>query len=114
MIEIAKIKAILFFIAIAFSNPFVPDFGTQFILAFAIGMVLPCRIVRPLHEFILKIPQIRKFEKHVKKHKRVREILKSRNQRVKTVVSRVLAGYIVTYIIALLAGLAYIYLEFLY
>lgn len=114
MIPIAELKTVLLFIAITFSNPFIPDFGTQFLIAFVIGMILPARIVDPLHDFIRRIPQIKKFEKKIERHKRVRALVKSKHERVRTIVSRVLAGYIVTYFIALLAGLAYAYLEFFY
>ncbi|KXB00698.1 hypothetical protein AKJ40_00950 [candidate division MSBL1 archaeon SCGC-AAA259M10] len=50
------LQHILLFVGIGFTNPFVPDFGTQFITATIIGTVVPKVIVSPLHCFLLKVP----------------------------------------------------------
>ncbi|MBN2095436.1 MAG: hypothetical protein JW727_05290 [Candidatus Aenigmarchaeota archaeon] len=112
MLELVKLKSALFFIAVTFSNPFVPDFGTQFVLALIIGLVLPCYIVKPLYDFIVSIPPVKDFEKKLAGHRHVRKLLKSKHSRLKYVIPRILAGYIVTYIIALLCGILWLILEF--
>jgi len=98
---------ILALIALWFSNPLVPDFGSQFLVALIIGMLLPCRIIDPIYEFIEKniigrISVLKKFEKSLYKHPRVKKIMKTKNERIRTIIPRIIAGYVVTYLIAYL------------
>jgi hypothetical protein len=82
------LKIALLTIGIWFSNPFVPDFGTQLLTATIIGLALPKKVVKPLDRLVLKIPGIRKFQKFL-----------SKNERLKTIIPRIFAGYVITYII---------------
>jgi hypothetical protein len=96
---------ILALIAVLFSNPLVPDFGTQFLTALIIGMLLPSRVIDPIYNFmkrnlIEKISILKKFEKGLYKHPRVKKIMKTKNERLKTIIPRIIAGYVVTYTIA--------------
>jgi hypothetical protein len=92
-------------IVVLFSNPFVPDFGTQFLTALIIGLLLPCRIIDPVYNFIKtniieKFSVLRNFEKSLYKHPRVKKLMKTKNERFKTIIPRIIAGYVVTYMIA--------------
>lgn len=87
-LEQLTLKTIFITIGIWFSNPFVPDFGTQLLTAITIGMLLPEKIVIPLNKIVLKIPGIKSFENFLKKYKRFR-----------TIIPRIFAGYVITYII---------------
>lgn len=84
--ENITIKGAFILIGLWFSNPFVPDFGTQLLASFTIGMLLPQRIVEPLNNLVLKIPGIKIFEDFLSKHERFR-----------TIIPRIFAGYVVTY-----------------
>jgi hypothetical protein len=91
------LKGAVMLIGIWFSNPFVPDFGTQLLAAVTIGLLLPEKIVNPLNELVLRIPGIKKFEGFLKKHKKLR-----------TIIPRIFAGYVMTYIIGWsLLGIGY-------
>ena len=81
-------KNILLLIGLMFSNPVFPDFGIQFISAFIIGLLLPKIIINPINQIVLKIPGVKKFEK-----------ILSKNERIKTIIPRILAGYFFTYLI---------------
>jgi hypothetical protein len=98
---------ILALIALWFSNPLVPDFGIQFLVAIIIGLLLPCRIIDPIYDFIKKniieqISILNRFEKSLYKHPRVKKLMKTKNERIKTIIPRIIAGYAVTYLIAYL------------
>lgn len=100
----ATLHPFLALIALWFSNPLVPDFGTQFIVALSIGLLLPSRVVDPIYDCIEKniiqrISPLRKFEEGLYKHKRIRKIMKTK-ERVRTLIPRIIAGYVVTYTIA--------------
>lgn len=82
------LREILLTIGLFFTNFFVPDFGLQFLVALAIGMILPERIVEPIHKIILKVPGVRKFEN-----------ILSKNKRLQTIIPRIIAGYFFTYLI---------------
>jgi hypothetical protein len=95
---------ILALIALWFSNPLVPDFGTQFLTALIIGLLLPSRIVNPIYQFIetkiiQKISILKKFEAGLYKHKRIKKIMKTK-ERVRTIIPRIIAGYVITYMVA--------------
>ena len=82
------LKGVLMLIGLWFSNPFIPDFGIQFLVSFTIGMLLPQKIVEPLNKIVLKVPYVDKFEKFLKSHRRFR-----------TIIPRIFAGYFITYCI---------------
>lgn len=86
------LRGIVFFIGATFTNPVVPDFGLQFAAACAIGAVLPKSFINPMNELVLRLPLIgtvvQKFEKVLKRHEGVR-----------TMVPRIISGYMVTYAI---------------
>lgn len=91
---------VLALIAIWFSNPFIPDFGSQFIVATVIGLLLPSIIIDPIYNALHRISLIKKFEDVLSKHKYVKKIIKSKNERVRTIIPRIISGYVVTYSIA--------------
>jgi len=82
------LKNILLTIGLMFTNFIVPDFGIQFIVALSIGLILPEKIINPIHKLILKIPGVKNFEKFL-----------SKNKRLKTIIPRIIAGYFFTYLI---------------
>lgn len=79
---------ILLFIGLLFSNPFIPDYGLQFIVALLIGLILPEAIVNPIDKLVRKIPGVERFVNWLGKNKRIR-----------TIIPRILAGYFFTYLI---------------
>jgi len=83
---------ILFLIGGLLLNPFLPSFGLQAMLSIAIGMMLPQRVVEPISRVLHKIPVvnivIHWFENRLMERKRL-----------KTVISRVIAGYFFTSLI---------------
>ncbi|MDD1677769.1 MAG: hypothetical protein LUO93_01110 [Methanomicrobiales archaeon] len=83
-----SLREILFLIAFLFTNPFVPDFGLQLLVATVIGLILPEFIVRPLDQLISKIPGVTRFKSFLSKNKRLSQII-----------PRVIAGYVITYLI---------------
>jgi hypothetical protein len=83
-----SLQEALFLIAFFFTNPFVPDFGLQLLVAALIGLILPEFIVRPLDVLISKIPGVMRFKAFLSKNKRVAQII-----------PRVIAGYVITYLI---------------
>lgn len=82
------LKDILLVIAFLFTNPFVPDWGLQLIVATAIGMLLPELIVSPLDRAISRIPGVPRFKSFLAKNRRLQQII-----------PRIIAGYVVTYFI---------------
>ncbi|MDD1675423.1 MAG: hypothetical protein LUQ17_01905 [Methanomicrobiales archaeon] len=82
------LREILFIIALLFTNPFVPDWGLQLLVATIIGMLLPERVVRPLDRLISRIPGVTRFKSYLSKNKRLEQII-----------PRIIAGYVVTYLI---------------
>lgn len=85
-------------IGLFFTNFFVPDFGLQFLVALTIGLILPQKIVEPIHKIIIKIPGVKKFESVL-----------SKNKRLQTIIPRIIAGYFFTYLIgAICLFLAYL------
>ncbi|MDD1671838.1 MAG: hypothetical protein LUO82_02405 [Methanomicrobiales archaeon] len=82
------LKDILLVIAFLFTNPFVPDWGLQLIVATAIGMLLPELIVSPLDRTISRIPGVPRFKSFLAKNRRLQQII-----------PRIIAGYVVTYFI---------------
>ena len=91
------LKGAVMLVGLWFSNPFVPDFGLQLLAATTIGILLPTRLVNPLNNLVLRIPGISKFESLLKKH-----------PRLKTIIPRIFAGYVITYIIGWsLLGISY-------
>ncbi|MEM7816378.1 MAG: hypothetical protein QXZ20_00525 [Candidatus Aenigmatarchaeota archaeon] len=82
------LKEILLTIGLFFTNFFIPDFGLQFLVAFIIGLILPERIVEPIHKIIVRIPGVKKFES-----------ILSKNKRLQTIIPRIIAGYFFTYLI---------------
>lgn len=100
----ATLHPFIALIALWFSNPLVPDFGIQFLTATTIGLLLPNQVVDPIYDFIeknilQKIPPLKKFEEGLYNHKRIRKIMKTK-ERVRTLIPRIIAGYVVTYAIA--------------
>lgn len=100
------IKNILLFIGIGFTNPVVPDGGSQFLAAVIIGTVVPKMMVSPLHCFLLKIPLIglgvQKFEQKLENANKFEIPFSDREidlKRFKTAFPRLIAGYFFTYII---------------
>ncbi|MEM5855454.1 MAG: hypothetical protein QW472_04030 [Candidatus Aenigmatarchaeota archaeon] len=81
-------KEVLTLIGLMFSNPIFPDFGIQFLVSLAIGMMLPEVIISPIDRLVRKIPGVDKFVKRLGKNKRLR-----------TIIPRILAGYFFTYLI---------------
>lgn len=94
------LEKILLLIGTWFSNPFIPDFGVQFGLSTAIGLLLPERIVKPISKSIEKIPGIgkfiQKFEKKLENY-----------EKFKYIVPRIIAGYAITYCIGAGSIIAY-------
>jgi len=82
------LRDILFVIALLFTNPFFPDWGLQLLVATIIGLILPERIVIPLDRLISKIPGITRFKRYLSKNKRLEQII-----------PRIIAGYVITYLI---------------
>lgn len=82
------LKQVLLTIGLFFTNFFVPDFGLQFLTALAIGLILPEKVVEPIHKLIIRIPGVKKFEK-----------ILSKNKRLQTIIPRIIAGYFFTYLI---------------
>jgi hypothetical protein len=82
------LKNTLIAIGLMFTNFVVPDFGIQFIVSTAIGLMLPEKIVDPINKLVLKIPWVKVFEKTL-----------SKNKRLKTIIPRIIAGYFFTYLI---------------
>ncbi|MBU5678381.1 MAG: hypothetical protein KQA36_00610 [Candidatus Aenigmarchaeota archaeon] len=92
------LKEVLITIGLFFTNFFVPDFGSQFLVALGIGLILPEKVVEPIHKIILKIPGVKKFESVL-----------SKNKRLQTIIPRIIAGYFFTYLIgAICLLLAYL------
>lgn len=84
----SPLKDILLVIAFLFTNPFVPDWGLQLIVATAIGVILPELIVSPLDRVISRIPGVPRFKSFLAKNRRLQQII-----------PRIIAGYVVTYFI---------------
>jgi hypothetical protein len=82
------VRDILLLIALFFTNPFVPDFGLQILIATAIGLILPRSVVDPLDRLISRIPGVTRFKKFL-----------SRNERLSQIIPRIIAGYVITYLI---------------
>lgn len=82
------LKQILLTIGLFFTNFFVPDFGLQLLVALTIGMLLPQKIVEPIHKIVVKIPGVKRFESFL-----------SKNKRLQTIIPRIIAGYFFTYLI---------------
>jgi len=82
------LKNIFITLGLMFSNPVFPDMGLQFLVSFSIGMLLPKKIINPINGFVLKVPGVRKFES-----------ILSKNERLRTIIPRILAGYFFTYLI---------------
>jgi hypothetical protein len=82
------LKNTLIAIGLMFTNFVIPDFGIQFIVSIAIGLMLPEKIVDPINKLVLKIPWVKVFEKAL-----------SKNKRLKTIIPRIIAGYFFTYLI---------------
>lgn len=91
------IKTLFITIGLWFSNPFVPDFGIQFLTATTIGLLIPKQFVAPLSSIVFrlfaflqkkKIPGAKEFIGFLKKHKRSRNLI-----------PRIFAGYVITYAI---------------
>jgi len=57
-------------------------------VATIIGLILPERIVIPLDRLISKIPGITRFKRYLSKNKRLEQII-----------PRIIAGYVITYLI---------------
>lgn len=75
-------------IGLLFSNPFIPDYGLQFIVALLIGLILPDCVVNPLDRLVKKVPGVERFTNWLGKNKKIR-----------TLIPRILAGYFFTYLI---------------
>lgn len=99
---ISCLPDVLFLIGAWFTNPFVPDFGVQFALSTAIGLVLPERAIEPINKGIKKIPGIGKI---IQKYERKLE----NHEKIKHIVPRVLAGYVTTYLIGATSLLIYFF-----
>jgi hypothetical protein len=82
------LREILLIIAFFFTNPFVPDFGLQLLVATVIGLILPDFVVQPLDGLISKIPGVTRFKGFL-----------SGNKRIAQIIPRVIAGYVITYLI---------------
>jgi hypothetical protein len=82
------LREIFLLIAFFFTNPFVPDFGLQLLVATAIGLILPYSVVQPLDTLISKIPGITRFKAFL-----------SGNKRLAQIIPRIIAGYVITYLI---------------
>jgi len=82
------LKTVLLTIGLMFSNPIFMDFGLQFLASLLIGLILPKIIINPINNIVLKIPGVKAFEDFL-----------SKNDRLKTIVPRIIAGYLFTYII---------------
>jgi hypothetical protein len=85
---IYTLREILFLIAFFFTNPFVPDFGLQLLVATVIGFILPESVVHPLDVLISRLPGVMRFKSFL-----------SRNKRIAQIIPRVIAGYVITYLI---------------
>ncbi|MEM7826055.1 MAG: hypothetical protein QW451_00275 [Candidatus Aenigmatarchaeota archaeon] len=81
-------RQIFLLIGLLFSNPFIPDYGLQFLAALLIGLILPDSIVNPIDKLVRKVPGVERFVKWLGK-----------NKRIKTIIPRILAGYFFTYLI---------------
>jgi len=82
------LKTVLLTIGLMFSNPILMDFGLQFLASLAIGLILPKFMINPINTIMLKIPGVKTFEDFL-----------SKNERLKTIVPRIIVGYLFTYII---------------
>jgi hypothetical protein len=87
-IVVVGLRELLFIIAFFFTNPLVPDFGLQLVVATLIGLILPECIVKPLDTVISKIPGVTRFKRFL-----------SRNKRLEQIIPRIIAGYVITYLI---------------
>jgi hypothetical protein len=93
------LREILFLIGFFFTNPFVPDFGLQLLVATAVGLVLPESIVQPLDVQISRIPGVTRFKSFL-----------SRNKRLAQIIPRIIAGYVITYLMGWTSLLIALYL----
>jgi len=108
--SVLSLKSILFLIFVLFSNPLVPDWGLQLLVALAIGMILPERVVHPLDTLISKIPGVNKFKGYLENHKWMKRFRESGQRRIQQIIPRVIAGYLFTYLIGWLALLFWLIL----
>jgi hypothetical protein len=93
------LREILLLIAFFFTSPFVPDFGLQLVVATLIGLVLPDWVVTPLDNLITKVPGVTWFKRFL-----------SRNRRLAQIIPRIIAGYVITYLIGWTSLLIALYL----
>src|SRR5690606_11853862 len=105
--DLVSIKTLLFTIWLLFSNPLVPDWGLQLLVSVAIGLLLPGSIVRPLDGLISKIPGVERFKQFLRTHPKLQGFYTSRNQRLREILPRTIAGYLFTYLIGWSAGILY-------
>ncbi|MCD6477588.1 MAG: hypothetical protein J7K87_01160 [Candidatus Aenigmarchaeota archaeon] len=82
---------ILVAIGLIVGMPGVPDFGIQLTLAIIIGMLLPESVIKPINVFLIEIlPPMNSFEYKLRKI-----------PRIKTIIPRIIAGYLFTFVIGL-------------
>lgn len=103
---IFSLKTLFITVGLWFSNPFVPDFGTQLMTAVTIGLLLPNRFVKPLSSIVYalfdflikkKFPGAKRFMNFLERHKKLRNFI-----------PRIFAGYVITYAIGWsLLGIGY-------
>ncbi len=71
--------------------PVFPDWGIQIAIAFAIGMVLPERMIKPIDGFVKFIfPPTKIFEQKLEGYKRFKKFI-----------PRIIAGYLFTFLIGI-------------
>ncbi|MCD6396603.1 MAG: hypothetical protein J7L71_03610 [Spirochaetaceae bacterium] len=90
--SLEAIRGFLITAGLLIGMPVLPDWGIQIAIAVIIGLVLPQSFIEPINKFILEIlPPIRLFEEKLKKV-----------PRLKTIIPRIIAGYLVTFLIGLI------------
>lgn len=84
-----SLRATLIAAGLLIGVPIFPDWGIQITLSTAIGLVLPQRVIRPMNLLVLVIaPPAIVFERKL-----------SHRPRLKHLIPRIMAGYLVTILI---------------
>jgi len=90
--SLGAIRGFLITAGLFIGMPVIPDGGIQITIAIIIGLTLPESFIEPINKFILEIlPPIRLFEEKLKKF-----------PRLKTIIPRIIAGYLITFLIGLI------------
>ncbi|MCD6398805.1 MAG: hypothetical protein J7L08_02685 [Candidatus Aenigmarchaeota archaeon] len=86
------IRGFLITAGLLIGMPVFPDWGIQITIAVIIGLILPQSFIEPINKFILEIlPPVKLFEEKLKKV-----------PRLKTIIPRIIAGYLFTFLIGLI------------